>query len=336
MGSAGLAAAVEDAGAAPTVSILIATRNRAAQLAATLASIFTPPSLLERGWEVVVADNGSTDATAELCAHFARSFPDRFHWLAVDRRGKSWALNAGLLQAQGEVVAMMDDDVICCSDYIRQVRTLFSDPKIDAAQGRIYIDWIGGKPRWLDDLSIRMFSLRDFGDEQFDWSDHLSGCNLLVRRHAALAVGGFAGELGPGSVGIGEDSEFSMRLRERVGGRIVYAPGVSVRHQVPVARLSRTLMRRRHFGIGRSYAYYVPLQRSLLRLSLHALKELVRAEFVAQLHRVRGRPDKSLACQCNARRRLGFLLQHALFRAGRRERRLTYLADVQRTSKPER
>ena len=308
----------------PTVSVLIATRNRADPLQDALDSLFTDQNLDMPGWEVVVADNGSTDATVEVCRQFASRFPDRIRWLVESRQGKSNALNAGLLETRGEVIAMTDDDVLCAPDFITEIRRVFSDPSIDSAQGRVFLDWQGGEPTWLDELAKQVMSLRDYGDEMFEWEDRLSGCNMVVRRDAAISVGGFAAELGPGTIGISEDSEFSKRLEDE-GFRAVYAPSIVVNHQVPAGRVTPKFLRARRFGMGRSHAYYMDLNRSVWRFGLSALKDSICAELEASRLRRDGKPADAIRRQCNSRERLGFFWQQLLFKLGIKERSLTYL-----------
>lgn len=308
----------------PAVSVLIATRDRADMLRGTLASLCTPANVDLPDWEIVVADNGSSDATVKVCQEFAERFPGRVRWLVEGRQGKSNALNAGLRLVEGDVVAMTDDDVICAPDFLAETKRVFSDPSIVAAQGRVYLDWLGGEPTWLDEMAKQLMSLRDYGDEMFDWTDNLSGCNMIVRRHAALAVGGFAAELGPGTIGIAEDSEFSIRLRER-GYRTVYAPSIVVRHQVPAGRVTPDFLRARYFGIGRSYAYYNSLSRPIWRFGLFVLKDVLTGEVEAFRLRNAGKRADAVRRQCEARQRVGFFWQHLLFRLGIKERSLTYM-----------
>jgi mycofactocin system glycosyltransferase len=83
--------------------------------------------------------------------------------------------------------------------------------------------------RWLDRYEAAMSSLhlgpRERSGAGGDDTFYLPSCNLLVRRAAFQAVGGFRPELH-----VGEDVDLSWRLRER-GGRIVYAPAGVVRHE---------------------------------------------------------------------------------------------------------
>jgi len=86
------------------LSVVIATRNRAPLLDGALASlraqVEAPP------FEIVVADNGSSDATPAV----ARAHDARYVYVAEPNRGK--ARNAGIAQAGGDHVVFVDDDVV--------------------------------------------------------------------------------------------------------------------------------------------------------------------------------------------------------------------------------
>src|SRR5436853_6074589 len=99
----------------PFVSVVIATRNRANLLAQTfdaLANQRWPPDR----FEIVVADNCSTDATravVESAAARATSATGglSIRYLYVERPGKSHAVNAALKETRGDLIALTDDDV---------------------------------------------------------------------------------------------------------------------------------------------------------------------------------------------------------------------------------
>src|SRR4051812_26304053 len=98
-----------DATAPLSASILICTYNRAALLADTLASLCRIHSA--RRWEIVVADNNSSDDTRAVVERLAASAPVPVHYLFEATQGKSHALNTGLKRCTGEVVVFTDDDV---------------------------------------------------------------------------------------------------------------------------------------------------------------------------------------------------------------------------------
>lgn len=85
------------------VSVVIPTHNRAVAVARAVQSVLwqTYPS-----WEVIVVDDGSTDATAAALEPYA----GRIHYLRQSQLGPSAARNAGAAIATGEWLAFLDSD----------------------------------------------------------------------------------------------------------------------------------------------------------------------------------------------------------------------------------
>jgi glycosyltransferase involved in cell wall biosynthesis len=253
-----------------------------------------------------------------VCREFRRRYPERFRLLIQPGKGKSEALNLGIAEARGELLAMTDDDVLCAPDYVAGIQSVFERYPADAAQGRIFLDCEGDMPEWMSARHSVFMSSCDYGDQVQQPFDHtLFGTNMVVRAEAARAVGGFVPELGPGSaVGFAEDTEFSIRLRD-AGYRLIYAPQIVVRHQLPRRRLTRSFFRKRYFGLGRSHAYYdPPFKVPRWRWGGYVVKNWIEREAQALRLRITGRPAEALDCQCEAREQAGFFFQHCCFLLG--------------------
>jgi polyisoprenyl-phosphate glycosyltransferase len=94
----------------PTLSCVIPCRNEAASLAHLLPLLGPTLSACSSRWEVILVDDGSTDASALLLARWARR--PGFRVIQLSRNfGKEAALTAGLQAACGDVVVMMDADL---------------------------------------------------------------------------------------------------------------------------------------------------------------------------------------------------------------------------------
>jgi dolichyl-phosphate beta-glucosyltransferase len=107
----------------PRYSIVIPAFNESARIPATLQSVVA--CVRERGWdaEVIVVNDGSTDATADVVRAFARNAPEVRMIENPGNRGKGYSVRTGLLQALGEVVMFTDADL---SSPIEEADRLFA------------------------------------------------------------------------------------------------------------------------------------------------------------------------------------------------------------------
>jgi Glycosyl transferase family 2 len=99
------------------LTVPIATYNRAAILGEAIESALAqrlPPSVR---WELVVVDNNSHDDTKAVVEHYIRTSAVPVCYLFEGRQGKSYALNAGLKRAEGDVIAFTDDDVLVSPEW---------------------------------------------------------------------------------------------------------------------------------------------------------------------------------------------------------------------------
>jgi glycosyltransferase involved in cell wall biosynthesis len=95
----------------PSYSIVIPAYNEAARIPATLQEVVA--CVRRQGWsaEVVVVDDGSTDATVEVVRSFAASAPEVRILQNPGNRGKGYSVRSGILHALGEVVMFTDADL---------------------------------------------------------------------------------------------------------------------------------------------------------------------------------------------------------------------------------
>lgn len=96
------------AAGAPKISVVVPCRNEAGNLPVLIDEIGA--ALAERGAEVIVVDDGSTDNSADIVVTLGRSRP----WLRLIRHkhacGQSAAVRTGLLAARGDIIATIDGD----------------------------------------------------------------------------------------------------------------------------------------------------------------------------------------------------------------------------------
>jgi glycosyltransferase involved in cell wall biosynthesis len=123
----------------PKYSIVIPAYNESHRIPATLAEVVRV--IRERGWnaEVVVVNDGSTDATAAVVKSFAVNAPEVRLQENSANRGKGYSVRAGLLAAQGDVVMFTDADL---SAPMEEAELLFAaiDEGADIAIGSRWLE----------------------------------------------------------------------------------------------------------------------------------------------------------------------------------------------------
>jgi glycosyltransferase involved in cell wall biosynthesis len=229
----------------PLISVVLATRNRESLLAETLHALVNQRWPGDR-FEILVADNGSTDGTRAVVRRAAaRSSAPRIRYRYVPEPGKSHAVNAILRDAQGSLVAMTDDDVCPEPDWLERMAAAFEETGADFVAGRILPRWECAPPPWLSSPLYGVLAIPDNGETRLTLGPEGDGqavipigANMAVRTTVVRRLGGLRRDLGKlsGTLRTGEDHEFYLRML-RAGCRGVYEPTARVRHFVPRERL---------------------------------------------------------------------------------------------------
>ena len=104
----------------PFLSVVIPAYNEEPRIAETLAKVTEYLAAQDYEWEVVVADDGSTDNTAQLVGKVIVEHPS-VRILRLRHGGKGWAMKNGMLTAEGQYRLLCDADL---SVPIQQVERL--------------------------------------------------------------------------------------------------------------------------------------------------------------------------------------------------------------------
>lgn len=192
--------------AAPVVTLIVCTRNRADKLAHCLACIgrMRPPF----DWELLVVDNGSTDDTASVIKHFISNFPHPCRYLYVAEPGNGAGRNAAISLSHGEILAFTDDDCYVEKDFLEHVEMVFRDAAVGYMSGRINLFDPTDYPMTINEspLPVPICAGRIPG------SGLIQGANFAVRRVALDDAGWFDPDFGAGARFAGEDWELAMRI----------------------------------------------------------------------------------------------------------------------------
>jgi glycosyltransferase involved in cell wall biosynthesis len=239
------------------VAVILCTHNRSQSLRQALESVAASVLPESVGWEVLVVDNNSKDETRRVVEEFCRRYPGRFRYLFEPRQGKSYALNTGIREAEGEILAFMDDDVTVEPTWLGNLTANLYDGEWAGAGGRIFPQQTFSTPPWLTldgPHGMRgVLVLFDLGDQPGELSMAPFGTNMAFRKEVFEKHGAFRTDLGPSPTNElrHEDTEFCHRLvaaRERLR----YEPLAVVYHPVPEGRLQKEYFLAWWFDVGRA------------------------------------------------------------------------------------
>lgn len=101
----------------PFLSVVIPAYNEESRIESTLELVHAYLSTQEYAWEVVVADDGSADRTAQLVSNFSTGH-EGVRLLSLEHRGKGWAVQQGMLAARGQYRFLSDADLSMPVDQI--------------------------------------------------------------------------------------------------------------------------------------------------------------------------------------------------------------------------
>ena len=278
------------------LTVIIATRNRAALLASTLDALIRQEDPGEPV-EILVVDNGSVDETPAVVSDAAARATAQVIYLREDRPGKSHALNTAVAHARGDLIVLTDDDVVPDERWLREYRRAFAETDADYAAGRIVPLWESTPPAWMSPALHGVLSIPDGGSRRLllgAGADVMPiGCNMAVRRHAIDRVGGWDPDLGKleGTLRTGEDHDFALRLTA-AGLAGMYLPEAVVQHRVPADRLRQAYVRRWFFENGAIVARlerrYPSTNAYLLKVPRYLWKRALRDAWTALTAVVRG------------------------------------------------
>ncbi|NKJ45401.1 glycosyl transferase family A [Burkholderia sp. SG-MS1] len=242
------------------VSILIPCYNGAATLARALQSCLIQPEAAQ----IVVVDDGSTDASAEIVAHYGRLDP-RVGLLRMPYNGgAARARNWGALHASHDLLAFLDADDEYLPGALRAASAFLMQNPTEVSV-RLDVEYT--------DFPVELTAHPDFAVHAQTLSNTVPS-SLIIRRAVYAALGGFPMDDAFRRLG-GEDGALSWALREIFGNprlddvkrvRMHYHPGIHAERyfrvalglQVPAAadiadafRFSRQFLDTARAGVGR-------------------------------------------------------------------------------------
>ncbi len=197
----------------PRISVVVCSFNGSLTIEETLKAL---AALDYPNYEVIVVNDGSTDATPEI----ARRFDVRL--VTTENRGLSAARNTGMEAAAGEIVAYIDDDAypdphwlqFLAAAFLRSTHAAIGGPNIAPYTDSLTAECVANAPGGPLHVLV--------GDEL---AEHIPGCNMAFRKDRLMAVGAFS----PKFRVAGDDVDVCWKLQE-AGDTIGFCAAALVWH----------------------------------------------------------------------------------------------------------
>ena len=248
---------------APPITVVVCTRERPGALARCLDSLLTQAY---PDFRILVVDNAPvTGATAEVVRAAARRGP--VEYLLEPRAGLSFARNAAVAAAPGEILAWIDDDEYADVNWLAEVaRALDEHPEADVVSGvivpaeletqaQLWFEQFGGhskgrgfRPDVFSPATAHrqspLYPLPPFG----------TGANMTFRPGVIERIGGWDTALGAGTPAMGSEDTLAFTQVLVGGGTIVYQPTAVTHHyhRRDLAGLHKQMV---GYGAGLTAAY---------------------------------------------------------------------------------
>jgi GT2 family glycosyltransferase len=218
----------------PRISVVVCSYNGARTIGGCLEGI---TKLDYPDYEVIVVNDGSTDATETI----ARQFPVRL--VTTDQRGLSNARNLGMGLSSGEIVAYLDDDAYPDQHWLTYLAATFMSTSYACVGGpNIAPPGDGPIADCIDNAPGNPTHILLSDGE----AEHIPGCNMAFRKADLQAIDGFD----PFYRVAGDDVDVCWRLQQR-GLTLGFSPAAMVWHH---RRYSLRSFWKQQYGYGKAEA----------------------------------------------------------------------------------
>jgi glycosyltransferase involved in cell wall biosynthesis len=197
------------------ISVVISTYRRPAALREALGSVFAQ-TLSPEDYEVIVVNNDVHDRLIrDSIKDFQKELYPPLRLLECPIPGLSFARNAAIGAAQGEVICFLDDDALAQEDWLERIWHSFdSHPNAGLVGGNIQLKYPQPRPKILKEGMERFWGHLVTPFDRFmevqNYHDFPWGGNWSVRRNLMMKIGGFR-------------SQYGRRKRDFSGGEEIIA-----------------------------------------------------------------------------------------------------------------
>jgi glycosyltransferase involved in cell wall biosynthesis len=222
-------------------SILVCSYNGEFRLLKTLAYLDNLNIISGINYEVILIDNASSDNTQKIFTDFilASKNPGIYKFISVPKKGKDFALKAGLVKSLFNWIIVCDDDNLLSHDFLIKARFLiqtYSDVVAFGSKSYPVFSVQSKLPEWFNDNPLRYAC-----GEQYPFSGYVSykqdiwGAGSICLK-SALSIALFSQDLLLSNKR-GEDTELFYRLILQ-GSKVYYSNELVIGHCISNDRLS--------------------------------------------------------------------------------------------------
>jgi cellulose synthase/poly-beta-1,6-N-acetylglucosamine synthase-like glycosyltransferase len=205
-----------------SVSVVIAARNEEKSIGSCLDSLINQSYPADK-YEIIVVNDGSTDATASIVGSFTEKYPKVHLFSSADDSGKNagskpMAISKAISQASGEIILTTDADCLVPHKWIQIMAAHFEDDVVFVAgpvvekSSDLFLSQLEG----LEFLGLITAAAGLIGS---GWPIICNGANLAYRRSVFIEINGFGNN--PGS---NDDESLMNRIFQKKIGKVVFAP----------------------------------------------------------------------------------------------------------------
>lgn len=211
------------------ISVVVPTYNRKEQLGATLNSLLRQ-TYSNKGYEIVVVDDGSTDSTADEVEKLRKKSKVKIKFFRQGNKGPAAARNLGVSKALGEIVAFTDDDCIVPKNWLERLAESFLRENVVGVGG----DTIASEKELQKNIFARLDRWKckyiHGGLREKEFLGNFDcpiggGANTAYKKFVLVEMGGFNEKLRTG-----EELDLKRRICEG-GYKLMYIPLIVVHNK---------------------------------------------------------------------------------------------------------
>jgi glucosyl-dolichyl phosphate glucuronosyltransferase len=251
-------------------SVIVPTCDLSPHLSKALISVVREIQKTAIECELLAVYNGPGAGKKVAAESVAKQFSEiPIRYINEPTPGLLSGRHRGALEARGDVLLFIDDDVEVSENWLAAIVDVFSDPTVQLCGGKSLPIYESPPPDWMQNFWFQPpyggracveLSLLDLGERPIDVdATYIWGLNYAIRKKALFDLGGFNPDVLPERLQhLQGDGETGLSSRANAAGyRTVYVPAVDVYHYVPTLRMTPNYWQKRHFyqGVCDSYTH---------------------------------------------------------------------------------